>query len=215
MKKLNYLSILLILILLMPVAAGATLIGVDLGLPDITSDSTGSYQYNSGSKLFTSTAQALNITFDGATSIPITNGSYSVKFHVDHSGNFTGGVLGNDLIISGTFTYNNITYSGVLLTGEVTNFGWQNIPGTKYALFDFTFDSTGGALQGFYAGSGNNGADISSSENSNFTGNWNLSHSGTKVKHDTTAVPEPSTILLFGLGIAGLAVFGRKRFRRT
>jgi hypothetical protein len=129
---------------------------------------------------------------------------------VDSSGNFSGGVSGIDLTISGTFTYNNIVYSGVLLTGEVTNFGWQNIPGTKYALFDLTFDSTGGVLQGFYAGSGNKGVDIFSSEISNFTGNWNVSHSGFKVKHDTAPVPEPSTFLLFGIGVVGI-VFIRKR----
>ena len=213
MKKLNYLSILLIFILLMPVGADATLIGVDIALPDIYSNSTGTYNYNSSTDLFTCTAQASTITFDGTTLIPITNGSYSIQFHVDSSGNFSGGV--SDLTISGSFTYNGINYSGVLLTGEVTNFGWQNIPGTKYALFDLTFDSTGGALQGFYAGSGNKGVDIFSSEISNFTGDWNTNHSGKKVKHDTAPVPEPTTIFLFGLGIVGIAVFGRKRFRRT
>jgi hypothetical protein len=216
MKKLNYLSILLIFILLMPVGADATLIGVDIGLPDIYSNSTGTYNYNSTTHLFTCTATASTITFDGTTSIPITGGSYSVQFYVDSSGNFSGGVVsGSDLTISGAFTYNNINYSGVLLTGEVTNFGWQNIPLTKYALFDLTFDSKGGALQGFYAASGNKGVDIFSSEISNFTGNWNVNHSGSKVKHDTAPVPEPATILLFGLGIVGIALFGRKRFRRT
>ena len=199
----------------MPVAAGATLIGVDLALPDIFSNSTGTYNYNSATHLFTCTAQASTITFDGTTLIPITGGSYSLQFYVNSSGNFSVGVSGADLTISGTFTYNNNTYSGVLLTGEVTNFGWQNLPGTKYAFFDLTFDSTGGALQGFYAGSGNKGGDIFSSEISNFTGNWDKNHSGTKVKHDTAPVPEPTTILLFGLGIVGIAVFGRKRFRRT
>lgn len=218
MKKFNFLAILVILSLVLLSMAGsahATLIGIDLGLPDITSNSVGSYQYDSGSKLFTSTAQALTITFDGTTLIPITNGSYSVQFYVNSSGNFFGGVPGSDLVISGTFTYNGTTYSGPLLTGEVTNFGWLNIPGTKYALFDFTFVNTGGLLQSFFGGSGNNGGDIFSSEISNFTGNWNVSHSGMKVKHDTAAaVPEPSTILLFGLGIAGLAIFGRRKIRK-
>jgi len=200
----------------MPVSSTATLIGIDLALPDIYSNSTGTYSYDSATGLFTCTAQASTITFNGTTLIPITNGSYSVQFHVDGSGNFSGGVDGiDDLTISGSFTYNGINYSGVLLTGEVTNFGWQNIPGTKYALFDLTFDSTGGALQGFYAGSENKGGDIFSSEISNFTGNWDTNHSGTKVKHDTAPVPEPTTILLFGLGIVGIAVFGRRRFRRT
>jgi hypothetical protein len=215
-KVLLIISISLLSIFLMPGSSTATLIGVDLALPDIYSNSTGTYNYNAATDLFTCTAQASTITFDGTTLIPITIGNYSVQFHVDSSGNFSGGVDGiDDLTISGTFTYNNVTYSGVLLTGEVTNFGWQNIPGTKYALFDLTFDATGGVLQELYAGSGNKGADIFSSEISNFKGNWNVNHSGSKVKHDTAPVPEPATILLFGLGIVGIAIFGRKRFRRT
>jgi hypothetical protein len=200
----------LLSIFLMPVGSKATLIGVNLTLPDIYSNSTGTYNYDSATDLFTCTATALTITFDGTTSIPITIGSYSLQFHVDNSGNFSGGVSTYDLVISGTFTYNNIVYSGVLLTGEVTNFGWQDIPG-PYAHFDLTFDVTGGLLASYYGGSG---GDFFSSEKSDFTGNWDVSHNGTKVKHDTAPVPEPTTILLFGLGIAGIAVFGRRKFRK-
>jgi hypothetical protein len=217
MKKFNFLgtlAVLLMIILLIAGSARATLIGVDLGLPDIISNSTGSYQYNSGTQLFTSTAQALAITFDGTTVIPITNGSYSVQFYVDNSGNFLHGVTGYDSTISGTFTYGTKTYSGTLIEGEVTNFGWQNIPGYKYAFFDFSFDFKDGALNDFYAASGNKGGDIFTSESSNFTGNWNGDHSGTKVKYDTAPVPEPTTILLFGLGIVGIAIFGRRRIKK-
>ena len=213
MKKLSYLSILLIFILLMPAAAGATLIGLELGLPDITSNSTGTYNYYSGVDLFTSSAQALNITFDGTTSIPITSGSYSVQFHVDNSGNFVSGVSGYDLTISGTFTYNNVVYSGVLIAGEVTNFGWQDIPG-PYALFDFTFDFKEGALADLYGASGNKGGDIFYAEKSNFAGNWDVSHSGTKVKHDTAPVPEPATVFLLGLGFLGIMIFTKRKFEK-
>ena len=215
MKKFSFLATLLIILLGMAGSSSATLIGVELALPDIYSNSTGVYSYNSASDLLTCTAQASTITFNGTTLIPITGGSYSLQFKVDSSGSFLNGVSADDLIIRGTFTYGSTTYTGDLLTGEVTNFGWQSIPGTKYALFDLTFDARGGVLKDFYAGSGNKGGDIFTSEISNFTGNWNVNHSGTKVKHDTAPVPEPATILLFGLGMVGIAVFGRRRFRRT
>jgi len=210
MKKV--LVVLLFASLFFGVTAGKTeaaLIGVDLGLPDILSDSTGTYSYNHTTGLFSSTAQALNITFDGISSIPITSGSYSVGFYVNNSGIFTGGIVGNDLVISGTFTYNSTTYNGVLVQGEVTNFGFADF--SDLAIFDFTFNVTGGALAGFF---GPTGGDIFLSEINNFTGEFDVDSSGEKAKHDTTPVPEPGTMMLLGSGLVGLAGWGRKKFRK-
>jgi hypothetical protein len=207
-KVLLITSISLLSIFLMPCSSTATLIGLDLIVPDITSNSTGKYSYDAGTNLFSSTATPFIITFDGINFFPITGGSYSAKFYVNESGNFSGGVSGIDLTISGTFTYNSNTYFGVLLTGEVTNFGWLDIPG-PYAIFDFSFDATGGALIDFYGGV--KGGDVLTSERSTFTGDWNNSHSGKKVKHDTAPLPEPDTILLFVFGVIGIAVFGRRK----
>ena len=67
-----------------------------------------------------------------------------MSFYVDGAGSFLRGIGGDDLVIIGD--------GNVLLTGEVTNFGWLDIPSTKLALFDFTFDVTGGTLAGLYAG---------------------------------------------------------------
>jgi hypothetical protein len=189
----------------MPCSSTATLIGLDLIPPDITSNSTGTYTYNAGTNLFSSTATPVIITFDGIHFIPITGGSYSANFNVDESGNFAGGVDGYDLIISGSFWYGDNLYSGTLIAGEVTKFGWLNIPG-PYAIFDFSFDATGGALIDFYNGAG---GDVLTSEISTFTGDWSKSHSGKLVKHDTAPLPEPDTILLFILGVIGIAIFTR------
>jgi hypothetical protein len=35
-----------------------------------------------------------------------------------------------------------------------------------------------------------------------------------KIGSDTSAVPEPITLLLIGSGLLGLGVFGRKRFKK-
>ena len=35
-----------------------------------------------------------------------------------------------------------------------------------------------------------------------------------QVGDDTSAVPEPATLLLIGSGLVGLGVFGRKRFKK-
>lgn len=206
MKKLLLLAMVMVVTLFVAGNAHAALLGIHLGVPDIFSDSTGTYSYDSGTQLMTYTAKAITITFDGVNLIPITGGGYSAQFKVDNAGNFVSGVSGDDLTISGSFTYNSIPYSGNLLTGEITDFGWET--GT-YALFDYYIDVQGGALASYF---GSTAGDVASAENHNFTGNWQANHSGSKVKHDTAGlIPEPSSMLLLGMGILGLFGLGKRR----
>jgi len=202
-------------------SANATLLELDLQLPDILSDSTGIYDYNATSKLFTSTAEALSITFDGVNSIDIDNGSYSVSFYVNNSGSFTGGIAGADLIITGDIDMNEDgdftdpeDYSGTLISGEVTNFGYADTGWGTLALFDFIFDiDSTSLLYDFYADSNYRGGDIALVEDDNsWDGTWDSDHSGTAVKHDTAPISEPATMLLLGTGLIGMAAFGRRKF---
>src|SRR5436190_13028637 len=100
----------------------------------------------------------ISVTFEnplgpGTTQVGVGGGllrdiRYSLKINSD--GSLAGGVLGDDLTISGTVTdpYTGTAYAGVLLTGEILNYGSQNGAGTVASpdRFDFLFTPTGGAL---------------------------------------------------------------------
>lgn len=224
MKKLNLNSkglLVLISFLAIFLTAGtsqADLIGLKLGTPDIFSDSNGTYSYDAENDLFTSTASALNISFNGTPNITIIDGAYSVMFHVDNTGAFSGGYDGgdqtHDLEIYGTFTYDGETYGTfddnyLLLAGEVTEFGYAtaSVDPTK-VLFDFTFDATGGALAAFFTAGG---GDEAFAGTSTWDGSsWTDSHEGSQVKHDTAPVPIPTAALIFGTGLIGLVGIRRK-----
>lgn len=151
-------------------------------------------------------ATALSVTFDGVTPIEIDDGTYFAQFHVDNNGHFSGGIPGDDLKIYGDIDANNDgvhDYTGLLISGNVTNFGF--LDSGPYVYFDYLFDVTGGSLASFYTdGIGSN---IVSSDCSTFADNWNVSHGGIKVKHDTgpdpvaTPVPPSWILTLFSFGM--------------
>lgn len=203
MKKLFIIPCLIAIFVLFSGTANATLLGLNLGLPDILSDSTGIYGYNSYTDTITFGATALTVTFDGTIPIFIDSGKYFAQFNVDNLGNYSGSIPGNDMEIYGNIDIDGDgvdEYSGLLISGNITNFGFLNVPG-PYAYFDYTFDVTGGSLAPFY--NNGTGGDVVSSECSSFNGNWNVSHGGLKVKHDTapTSTPTPGTLVLLSMGL--------------
>lgn len=210
------LGVLIVGLALLVGRAEAALINFEMQLPDILSNSTGVYNYNATTDLFTSTATPLTITFTGLPgSLKTITGpkSYSVGFYVDAAGNFVSGIAGDDLVISGNIDVDGdsiIDYSGDLIRGEVTDFGWLDT-GTRFDFFNYSFDFTGGALSPFYALHSFKGGDSMSSENSNFTGSFTTNFSGTIVKHDTAPVPEPSSLFLLGGGLLSAAMLRIRR----
>jgi hypothetical protein len=156
MKKIFVTAFLVVGLLFGINPANAILLNPNLLLPDILSNQTGLYVFNSSSRLITYTATPLTISFDGINLIdiaPDSNGGqfYLASFKVDAAGNFAGGVIGHDLEIVGAFG----SYDGTLLTGEINNFGFLDVPG-PLAIFDYTFVVTGGILanEGYFGALG-------------------------------------------------------------
>ena len=93
--------------------------------------------------------------------------------------------------------------SGTLLTGTLTNLGFAGAG----SVLEWEFTVTGGDAAGLWGGA-TGGLILGGS---GFGGNWtsNFSASFTATS-DTGAVPEPSTALLVGLGLAALAARSRR-----
>lgn len=164
--------------------AGGALLGVLPGFPLLTYNSNGVVDYKAGGRMFTLTASPIAIRLTNA-SLPrfvVPTGDpagevVSVLAIVDNAGNLVSGVPGDDLVIRGEVDLNGdsvVDLSGVLLTGEVLAFGFEE--GGATDSFDFRFRPTGGALLSYY-----DGKDVGltvSSENSTFANNFCVDFTG-------------------------------------
>jgi len=210
--------------------ASAALLGVEnqIGLPDISYGAGSSFTYNAATDLATLSANATQLTGPPPPGVVQTiNGAFpnvSLQFSVDSSGNFTGGIGGDDLTVSGSSTGSYGNFASPLLTAEVTDFGFANNPSDPgSSWFDVLLTVTGGSLANT-VGSGlvvgqtigitiiGEGVGIARGP-FDFTQNIALGTIHGSAKGDIgtiSAVPEPTSLLLLGSGLAGLA-FRRRR----
>lgn len=195
--------------------ASATLLGNSLAVPLLSFDNGGSTGYDATSDLFSVNALPIALRLSpGAPpafitpNLPAVGESFTIGITVDGGGNLVGGNPGDDLSIIGFIDLDadgTPDVGGVLLTGEVTGFGYQNNGATD--LFDFTFTVTGGALSPIF---GSAVAVSMQSERSSFAGSFETNFSG-GAKGTLGVIPEPTTTLLLGSGLVGLAMAGRRR----
>ncbi len=174
-----------------------SLVGVTPDFPVFTYDNTGTVSYDAATDTFDLDADP--IFFRNSAADPpifVTGaGDFKISIQVDSSGNLIGGTPGDDLILTGDVDVDGdtvIDFSGVLLTGEVNAFGFLDSGGPTDD-YDFQFSVTGGLMAGFYAG-GDIGV-VTSSENSNFTGNFNVDFTGEAKGTLGLVVPPPTAML--------------------
>jgi len=155
-----------------------SLIGVHPAYPLLTFDSNGRLAYDAPTQVLSVSATPLALRFQGQ--IPNTVWAprdLTMGMKVDNSGNLTGGISGDDLVVTGQIDTNGdgtFDYTGNLLTGEVLQLGY--LDGVTTDSFDFILRPTGGALLSYFAGS-NMGVTLSS-ENSSFAGSFTSSFGG-------------------------------------
>ena len=149
------LSLSLLMGLAVPGVSTADLLDNTLDLPVITYNNTGTTSYDASTDVFLVNASSLILVTPGNPpetiyAVPGGADDFIIEISVDSSGALVGGSAGDDLLIVGEVTVPGLgTQTGVLLTGEVTGFGFQD-SGSTTDNFDFTFDVTGGLLASLY-----------------------------------------------------------------
>jgi len=168
------------------------LLGIPTDLPSALalSSSTGSLTYSATTDQLSDTAIPVTFTLNSSTSVPISAPrAFALNISVDNNGNLLGPSTPIDLVISGTVDltpYGGQLYTGTLLTGSITQFGYDDSTGT--ALYDARLTPTGGSLLPFFTGQ-----DIGlfiTSENSTFTGSFASNFNG-----ETKALVGPIPLL--------------------
>ena len=200
--------------LLAPVASSAALLGTTLTFPQLSFDNQGTTSYDATTDQFTVDASPIAIRLvAGGTPILITpTGSgeaFGINVTIDDSGALVGGAPGNDLVVVGNVNLGGLgTFSGTLLTGEITAFGFQDSGGTT-DFYDFTFALTGGDLAFLYSPTL---AVSLTSEQSSFTGDFTVDFGGeAKGTLGSTVIPIPPAVWLFSSGLLGIVGISRRR----
>ena len=196
-----------------PVTSPAALLGNTLTFPQLTFDNQGTTSYSAATDQFVVDASPLAIRLlAGGTPFLITpTGSgeaFSINATIDDTGALVGGVPGDDLSVIGAVNLGGLgSFSGVLLTGEITGFGFQNSGGTT-DFYDFTFTLTGGHLASLY--SPTLGVSLAS-ERSDFVGDFTANFGGEAKGTLGAVIPVPAAVWLFSSGLLGLIGIARRK----
>jgi len=122
--------------------------------PTIFYNSAGQLAYDASTDTLSIDASPLWILTDTAMVIVAEPRMLSVQLTITESGALGGGVPGDDLTVEGAVDVDTDGdtvpehYEGVLLTGEITEYGFQNDGLTD--KFNFLFNTTGGELADLY-----------------------------------------------------------------
>ncbi|WP_371375149.1 hypothetical protein [Thalassotalea aquiviva] len=196
---------LLLLCLFFAIGAQASLLEVEIKQPLFFFDKdltvTKSTTYNESTNEFRISADPLVLSISGSyKSVSDTSSlgpkKLSINIQVDESGQLIGGSPNDDLVLKGAVNGQD----GILLTGEITGFGYNNSGTTDN--YDMTFSVTGGLLATEYPGGII--AISMSSEASSFDGDFTSSFSGDAKGNLGRFDPQPNVALCTLVSINGV-----------
>ena len=167
--------------------------------------------YTSADGLLTVTQNsfsAFSFRDETGTAHDVTDGTFKLIAEIGSDGSFFGG----EFTIGGTVASLVGYDSGTLLSGNLSAFGYS----VNSTTFEFTFDSLSGDALSLYTANNYSGGMVMDDTGFNNTfesdfGEANLTKIDTGV---ISAVPEPSTLALFGLGLFTVAAFARRQSAR-
>lgn len=229
MKKVLLTTLVIAAVVMVSGTANASLLGIQLGYPDIHFNNFGTINYDALNDEFKLSAHDLQLTLD-PYSLPITLtnwGTFQTTMDMTLTVNEFGQLVGEgtfeEVVELGEVTIGNNTYVAgtTLLAGTVTAFGWQDygIPGVHPDFDAFVpRESLSGALLDINGGIWPSDMDLGIVLDPDDTGNWAADWSAdfeiSKAKGDKSVIiPEPTSLLLLGSGLLGLAAFGKKKKR--
>ncbi len=158
-------------------AAAGALLGIVPDFPQLFYDSQGVTSYDADLDRLSIAARPLAIRrFLGDPPARISEGEIRIEVEVDAAGVLVGGVPGDDLLVTGSVTFDPSTsFSGTLVTGEVLEFGFRDTTTTSDS-YDFRFALTGGLLASLWGSA--DVAVVVASEQSDFVGDFTLNFGG-------------------------------------
>jgi hypothetical protein len=137
----------------------ATLLNLQPGTPLMGFNGSGEMNYTAGNLALVVDADPIDFLLNDE--IPaefaafVDNGQFTVNLQVANNGNLIGGVAGDDLVITGNIDWDYDTvydFTGTLLTGEITQMGYQDNGVGTTDEFEFRFTVTGGVLASLFEG---------------------------------------------------------------
>jgi hypothetical protein len=199
--------------------------------PDIAADINGvvNYTYNASTQTgnfhMTNTPYLIAGGASSSKEFPITPTSaglrqQSLNVTLDSQGNLISGPA-NTFNLYGTVQADGQTYTGLLLSGTPTRFGYKDLDSTGITgvdVFDFDVAITGGELQKFFGTEAY--IRLTPELESTFHGKFDTSFTAAKATSNTRSyvspqpfpVPEPTTLMVLAAG--GLGLVQRRRLRR-